>query len=77
MYIRVYREHNIYTFGHLTFMDNVYQGGVWACMGVHERARPCTPTRPLHADFPLPPWKDGGGSGCGLGQKSINWWPQA
>ena len=54
MYIRVYREHNIYAFVHLTFVDNIYQGRVWAYMGVHERARPCTPTRPLHADFPLP-----------------------
>ena len=54
MYIIVYMEHNIYVFLRLTLMDNIYQGGVWACMGVHERARPCTPARPPHADFPLP-----------------------
>ena len=55
MYIIVYIERNIYVFVNVKLMDtNIYQGGVWACMGVHERARPCTPARLPHADFPLP-----------------------
>ncbi len=40
MYIGVYREHNIYVSMHLTFMDNIYQGGVWVCMS----RLPRTPT---------------------------------